>query len=56
MIWTDYNGNEHKTNDLFMLKDQLPDCKYILPCGLCSLYPELKTCVLMKYEVKDNDQ
>ena len=46
MYWNDYNGNEHFVNDN-ILKLQQPECKYLLPCGICTLYPELKTCSLM---------
>lgn len=55
MIWKDFNGNEHYVSDHIELKLQQPDCKYILPCGLCSLYPELKTCRLMIEVTKDEN-
>ena len=55
MIWTDFNGNFHSISDYVALKMQQPNCKYLLPCGLCSLFPELKTCPLTEYEVQNND-
>lgn len=36
------------------LKEQLPDCKYLFPCGICTLFPDNKTCRLL-VEVKYND-
>ena len=56
MIWTDFNGNEHYLNDHMEFKEQIPNCKYILPCGLCSLFPDLKTCRMMMYEVNNNER
>ena len=47
MYWTDYNGIEHYANEKIEFKGQLPDCKYLLPCGMCTLFPEMKTCRLM---------
>lgn len=55
MIWKDYNGNEHFVSDNIELKLQQPNCKYLCPCGICSLLPDLKTCSMM-IEVKKNDR
>lgn len=55
MIWKDFNGNEHCVNECVDLKLQHPDCKYILPCGLCTLYPGLKTCRMLLKVGNEND-
>lgn len=54
MFWKDFNGNEHSVNDCIEIKLQFPNCKYLLPCGLCTLYPELKTCRML-LKVGDNN-
>lgn len=50
--WKDYNGNFHIINENTELKLQQPNCKYLLPCGLCTLHSDLHTCDLLK-EVKE---
>lgn len=46
--WKDYNGNFHIINENVELKLQQPNCKYLLPCGLCTLHSDLHTCDLLK--------
>lgn len=52
--WTDSNGNIHSIDDRVELRLQQPNCKYLLPCGLCTLTSSLSTCYLLK-GVKKND-
>lgn len=52
--WKDYNGNLHSIADNIELEMQQPRCKYLLPCGLCTLFTDLKTCSLLM-EVKKNE-
>ena len=52
--WKDYNGNWHSISDNIALEMQQPRCKYLLPCGLCTLLPDLKTCSLLR-EAKNED-
>lgn len=52
--WKDFNGNCHSITDNIALEMQQPRCKYLLPCGLCTLLPDLKTCSLLM-EVKNED-
>lgn len=47
MIWKDCNGNEHEINDHIELKFQYPDCKYLLPCGICTLFGKYTTCNML---------
>lgn len=54
MIWKDMNGNEHVISDKILLSNQQPNCKYLLPCGICTLTSSLDTCYLLR-EVKKND-
>ena len=52
MKWIDANGNEHIIDPHMELQMQQPNCKYLLPCGLCTLLSDLHTCDLLK-EVKE---
>lgn len=54
--WVDINGNIHIVPDGVLLKDAMPDCKYLLPCGICCMVSDLKTCSLLKeYKVHENN-
>lgn len=48
MKWTDMNGIEHEICPNIELRLQQPNCKYLLPCGLCTLTSSLETCYLLK--------
>lgn len=48
MKWTDMNGTEHEISENIELQLQQPRCKYLLPCGLCTLTSSLATCNLLK--------
>ena len=48
MKWTDVNGNEHEVCESMDIRLQQPNCKYLLPCGLCTLTPENNTCALLR--------
>lgn len=48
MKWTDINGTEHEIIENIELQLQQPRCKYLLPCGLCTLTSSLVTCSLLK--------
>ena len=50
--WKDFNGNYHLIHENVVLQQQQPNCKYLLPCGLCTLLSDLHTCDLLK-EVKE---
>ena len=43
--WTDINGTEHNIDTTIMMQ---PNCKYLLPCGLCDLTNEHYTCTLLR--------
>ena len=47
MKWRDINGNEHVINENVELLAQQPNCKYLLPCGICTMFSELRTCSLL---------
>lgn len=53
MEWTDFNGNKHIVCTNVELKLQQPNCKYLLPCGLCILTSSLATCSLLKEDKKE---
>lgn len=56
MKWIDVNGNEHIINPHMELQMQQPNCKFLLPCGLCTLTSSLKTCcMLLEVKHEDND-
>lgn len=48
MKWKDMNGNEHVIADKILLSNQQPNCKYLLPCGICVLTSSLETCYLLR--------
>lgn len=48
MKWTDMNGKEHEVFEGVEIRLQQPNCKYLLPCGLCTLTPENYTCSLLR--------
>ena len=54
MKWIDVNGNEHIINPHMELQMQQPNCKYLLPCGICTLFSDLHTCDILK-EAKKNE-
>ena len=54
MRWKDYNGNVHEVSECMELSAQQPDCKFLLPCGICTLTSDMRTCDLLK-GVKKND-
>lgn len=53
MEWTDYNGNKHIVNTDVELSLQQPNCKYLLPCGICILTSRMDTCSLLKTDKKE---
>lgn len=46
--WKDMNGNGHIINNNMPLSMQQPNCKYLLPCGICMLTSEMNTCSLLR--------
>lgn len=54
MIWIDMNGNTHKINEMISLSDQQPNCKHLLPCGICTLTSSLDTCYLLRGKNNEN--
>ena len=52
--WKDFNGNYHLIHENVVLQHQQPNCKYLLPCGLCALHSDLPTCSILK-GVNDNE-
>ena len=52
--WKDLNGNEHSMDTSIELDLQQPKCKYLLPCGICTLTIDNNTCHLLQ-GVKIND-
>lgn len=53
MEWKDMNGNNHVINNNIELSLQQPSCKYLLPCGICTLTSNMHTCSLLKEETKN---
>lgn len=43
--WTDVNGNKHEISETVLLGLR-PDCKYLLPCGMCSYDYKMGFCPL----------
>ena len=55
--WKDFNGNYHLIHENVLLQQQQPNCKYLLPCGLCALHSDLPTCVFLREnDNEDNKQ
>lgn len=54
--WVDINGNIHILPDGVLLKDAIPVCKYLLPCGICCMSSKLEKCSLLKeYKSYENN-
>ena len=56
MKWIDVNGNEHIINPHMELRMQQPNCKYLLPCGICTLFSDLHTCNLKEVKNENTNQ
>ena len=48
MKWTDMNGIEHEICESMEISLQQPNCKYLLPCGVCTLTQGNFTCDLLR--------
>lgn len=53
MRWKDYNGTVHEISESIELSAQQPNCKFLLPCGICTLKSSLETCCLLKKGEQD---
>lgn len=53
MKWTDMNGKDHEICENIELRLQQPNCKYLLPCGICTLTSSLETCYLLRGKKND---